>query len=211
MSKDPAFLFYPGDYISGTMGMTFEEKGAYIDLLMMQFNRGHMTERMITQVIGHIWDNIKVKFMQDDDGKWYNKRLEEEQIKRQEFTKSRRNNISGINQHTKNSGHMRGHMTAHMEDENENINDIKNKELSKYQKPENIQECIDYFTEKGYWFGAAESFYNHFDPVGWVDKNGKHFNWKQKAVQWFKEENKIEHNKPVTEPVPPYYKKLFPR
>jgi len=26
MSKDPAFLFYPNDYIGGTMGMTFEEK-----------------------------------------------------------------------------------------------------------------------------------------------------------------------------------------
>ena len=43
MGKDPAFLFYPGDYLSGTMGMTFEEKGAYVELLMMQFNRGHVT------------------------------------------------------------------------------------------------------------------------------------------------------------------------
>jgi len=38
MAKDPAFLFYPNDYIGGTMGMTFEEKGAYIELLMLQFN-----------------------------------------------------------------------------------------------------------------------------------------------------------------------------
>ena len=34
MSKDPAFLFYPNDYLGGTMGMTFEMKGAYIDLLI---------------------------------------------------------------------------------------------------------------------------------------------------------------------------------
>ena len=47
MSKDPAFLFYPADYIIGTMGMSFEEKGAYMELLMMQFSRGHMENEKI--------------------------------------------------------------------------------------------------------------------------------------------------------------------
>jgi hypothetical protein len=53
--KDPAFLFYPNDWIGGTMGMTFEEKGAYMELLMMQFNRGHMTSHMIAQTVGQLW------------------------------------------------------------------------------------------------------------------------------------------------------------
>lgn len=70
--KDPAFLFYPNDYIGGTMGMTFEQKGAYMDLLMMQFNRGHMTNHMICQVLGQtggqLWDTIKDKFILDDEG-----------------------------------------------------------------------------------------------------------------------------------------------
>jgi len=126
MAKDPAFLFYPNDYIGGTMGMTFEEKGAYMELLMLQFNRGHMTTHMIGQTIGHLWDNIKDKFVQDEQGKWYNVRLEEEKIKRANFTKSRRNNVSGANQHTKKTskkrGHMGGHTTTHMENENENEN-----------------------------------------------------------------------------------------
>lgn len=127
MAKDPAFLFYPNDYIGGTMGMTFEEKGAYMELLMMQFNRGHMTEHMIGQTIGQLWDTIKVKFAQDPEGLWYNKRLEEEQIKRKKFTESRRNNVSGANQHTKkkdnSKGHKRGHMSNHMENEDVNEND----------------------------------------------------------------------------------------
>jgi hypothetical protein len=50
--KDFAFLFYPSDYIGGTLGMTFEQKGAYIELLMTQFNRGHMTSDMIKQILG---------------------------------------------------------------------------------------------------------------------------------------------------------------
>jgi len=120
MSKDPAFLFYPNDYIGGTMGMTFEEKGAYMELLMMQFNRGHMTIHMIGQTVGQLWDKLQVKFIQDENGLWYNERLEEEQIKRQNFTQSRYNNMSGKNQYNKKVGHKKGHMTSHMENENEN-------------------------------------------------------------------------------------------
>jgi uncharacterized protein YdaU (DUF1376 family) len=120
MAKDPAFLFYPNDYLGGTMGMTFEEKGAYIDLLMLQFNRGHMTEHMIGHTVGQLWKNIKDKFIQDPTGLWYNVRLDEEKSKRMAFTQSRRNNIKGINQHTL------GHMTSHMENVNVNVNKDKN-------------------------------------------------------------------------------------
>ena len=128
MGKDPAFLWYPNDFIGGTMGMTFEEKGAYVHLLMMQFNRGHMGGHMVGQEVGQIWERLKSKFVQDDDGLWYNKRLELEIKKRQAFTESRRNNIKGVNQYTKKddseSGHMGGHMTSHMGGhmENENYN-----------------------------------------------------------------------------------------
>jgi uncharacterized protein YdaU (DUF1376 family)/uncharacterized protein YegP (UPF0339 family) len=131
MAKDPAFLFYPNDWIGGTMGMTFEEKGAYMELLMMQFNRGHMTTHMVGQVVGQIWDKIKDKFTQDEQGMWYNRRLEEEKNKRQKFTQSRRNNISGENQYTKkieltttSERSYDHHMTTHMEDVNVNVNEI---------------------------------------------------------------------------------------
>ena len=60
MGKDPAFLFYPNDYIGGTMGMTFEEKGAYMDVLMMQFNRGHMTEHMENENRNRIINREKI-------------------------------------------------------------------------------------------------------------------------------------------------------
>ena len=121
MAKDPAFLFYPNDYIGGTMGMTFEEKGAYIEILMLQFNRGHMTSHMIGQLVGQLWESIKCKFIQDEQGLWYNVRLDQEKDKRMAFTQSRRNNVKGLNQHTI------GHMTSHMEDVNENVNRNINK------------------------------------------------------------------------------------
>jgi len=152
MAKDPAFLFYPNDYIGGTMGMTFEEKGAYIELLMMQFNRGHMTTHMIGQTVGQLWDTIQVKFIQDTNGLWFNKRLEEEQVKRQNFTESRRNNVKGENQYTKKPIKKGGHMTKHMEDVNEDVNIIRDREeifkeeVAKLNSPHE-KEFIDYWTE----------------------------------------------------------------
>ena len=127
MSKDPAFLFYPNDWLGGTMGMTFEQKGAYIDLLMMQFNVGHMGGHMVGQVVGQIWDGIKHKFIQDEKGLWYNERLEEEKFKRKSYVKSRNNNLKGKNQYSSKGGHKGGHTTSHMEDEDYNSKCIEDK------------------------------------------------------------------------------------
>jgi hypothetical protein len=90
MSKDPAFLFYPNDYLGGTMGMTFEMKGAYIDLLIFQFNNHQFTESQAKQVVGSLWDNIKHKFTKEDEEHYYNERLRIEKEKRQNYTESRR-------------------------------------------------------------------------------------------------------------------------
>ena len=126
MAKDPAFLFYPGDWLGGTIGMTFEEKGAYMDVLILQFNRGHMTEDMIAHMLGQsfgrIWVKIKDKFQVDENGMYFNARLDEEKNKRKSFVQSRVNNKTGKNQYSKNEGHMRGQVTSHMENENENRN-----------------------------------------------------------------------------------------
>jgi uncharacterized protein YdaU (DUF1376 family) len=130
MAKDPAFLFYPGDYLGGTMGMSFEEKGAYMELLMMQFNAGHMTSHMIGQVVGQLWVKIQHKFIKDDKGLYFNVRLEEEQNKRKRFTDSRKNNIKGKNQHTK----KKAHMTSHMENENEDEDTNELKYLDMFSK-----------------------------------------------------------------------------
>jgi len=121
MAKDPAFLFYPGDFVAGTMHLDFECTGAYIKLLMLQFQKDRMTLHMIQQVLGHrfehIWCQIKDKFV-EDGGLFWNERLQLEKEKRANFCKSRRDN--------KNSKKQNQHMLSHMENENENINAIGN-------------------------------------------------------------------------------------
>lgn len=98
MAKDPAFLFFPNDWLGGTMTLTREQKGAYVDLLMAQFNSGHMMLQEIKTVLGEkdfqsMWDSVlSKKFVKDNQGKYYNKRLEDEVIKRRNYSESRRKN-----------------------------------------------------------------------------------------------------------------------
>lgn len=95
MSKDPAFLFYPNDYLGGTMGMTFEQKGAYIDLLIFQFNNHHFTEsqakHMLSTSFASAWEVLKSKFKTEGEF-YFNERLRDEINKRKSFTESRRIN-----------------------------------------------------------------------------------------------------------------------
>lgn len=87
--KDPAFLFYPADFLVGTMDMSDEEVGQYIRLMCRQHQKGHLPATVIERTS----DEVQSKFIQDEDGKWYNKRLEKEIEKRAKYTASRRRNL----------------------------------------------------------------------------------------------------------------------
>lgn len=92
VAKDPAFLFYSSDFLSGTMLMTNEQVGKYIRLLCLQHQKGKLAEREIMKMCGPDDDDILTKFIKDDDGKYYNVRLFEESVKRKEYSESRRAN-----------------------------------------------------------------------------------------------------------------------
>jgi len=127
MAKDPAFLFYPGDFLSGTMYMTFEQKGAYMVLLILQFNCHQFNEAQAKQVLSICfdvaWPMLKLKFKRDGEY-FYNERLREEIDKRKKFTESRRTNAKGSKSTKKHEDLKEAsaeHMLQHMEDENINI------------------------------------------------------------------------------------------
>jgi uncharacterized protein YdaU (DUF1376 family) len=191
MAKDPAFLFYPGDYVSGTMGMTFEEKGAYMDLLMLQFNRGHMNTHMIQHTVGHLWEQVKCKFIEDTEGLWYNVRLDFEKEKRKTFTESRRNNIKPKEKPKKEPSyetHMQPHMDSHMENVNENINEDINNNKSKC----NFEEALEYISIRlGIDQGKTEAkkFFNYYESNGWKVGKNPMKNWKAAANNWITNSN----------------------
>lgn len=123
MAKDPAFLFYPGDFTTGTQFLTDEQVGKYIRLLMAQHQIGHLEEKHMIMICKTYDKDVFNKFDKDKDGLYYNKRLEDEIVKRKKYTESRSNNRSNKNNISKS-------YDKHMENENKNI--INNKERSDF-------------------------------------------------------------------------------
>ncbi len=90
LGKSPAFRFYPSDFMMGTMGFSAEERGAYMTLLCVQWDRGGLPDDaeqcarlagIPVERLGLIWD----KFGLCDDGMRRNRRLELEREKQVEF------------------------------------------------------------------------------------------------------------------------------
>ncbi len=127
MAKDPAFLFYSQDFYTGVAILNWEERGKFISILCLMHQQGRMKEETIRFLVGSVSDNLRAKFNVDDNGFWFNSRLELESEKRAKFTESRRNNGLSGGRPTKDKPSAKPknnlsvkHMDNHMEDENEN-------------------------------------------------------------------------------------------
>jgi uncharacterized protein YdaU (DUF1376 family) len=129
MSKDPAVLFYTGDFINGCACLTLEERGQYITLLCLQHLSGHLSEKTIRLTVGSVSVDVISKFKVDDDGLFFNERMDEEIKKRMQYLDSRRNN--GSNGGRPKKPYAKPYEKAyqnHSENENINENDINNEE-----------------------------------------------------------------------------------
>lgn len=101
MAKDPAFLFYPKDWLEGTAEMTPTEKGVYIDLLAHQHQKKTLPAdtKRLAKMVGlpeseflKAWELLKSKFIQMDD-RLVNRKLSE--ITTERSSKSHTNRITG--------------------------------------------------------------------------------------------------------------------
>lgn len=93
--KDPAFLFYSDNFLSGTMFFNDEQTGKYIRLLCAQHQTGHLEEKHMIFICKGYDEDIFKKFTKDEDGKYFNERLETEIVKRRNYSESRSNNKKG--------------------------------------------------------------------------------------------------------------------
>lgn len=118
MAKDPAFLFYPNDFDAATKFFTHEQVGAYIRLLIAQFQHGRLSAKQFQHIAGGEDAELMAKFKVDPDGKFYNERLESEIAKRKRFSESRRKNV----QNRYKTATSVATSDVHMENENANEN-----------------------------------------------------------------------------------------
>lgn len=120
--KDPAFLFYSSDFLAGTMLMTNEDVGKYIRLLCLQHQKGHLKEKEMLSICEEYNEDIFNKFEKDNEGNYYNKRLEYEANKRKAYSESRRNNRKKKETYEEDMKNICNSYEEHMGNENININ-----------------------------------------------------------------------------------------
>lgn len=142
VNKDPAFLFYSSDFLTGTMFMSDSQLGKYIKLLCIQHQKGHLSEKDMLNICKRYDKDIFDKFIKDNDGNYYNIRLQKEIDKRRNYSKSRsenrKNKITFEN--------ICFSYVKHMENENENINKNNILEYINNNKLNNIIELLlEYF------------------------------------------------------------------
>lgn len=183
MAKDPAFLFYYQDFLVGTEFMEEHEVGIYIRLLCHQADKGRLSEKHMLSICKAygFTKSIKEKFVKDKDGLYYNERLELEIQKRRKYSESRRNNAKSVKAYAQ-------HMENENEDVNKDINSFK-EEVKRSSRWPMLKDVIEYFEGKLYPKEEAETFWNHYESIGWVNGNGIPIaNWRVKAENWHKEQ-----------------------
>ena len=178
MSKDPAFLFYSSDFLTGTLLMSMEQKGKFITLLCIQHQKGHLSEKDMLHICGSYDEDVFTKFQKDEQGKFYNIRLEEEVDKRKAYSESRRNN----RKKKEDMNNTSSSYVQHMENENENEDLIEKKKVARFQKP-TIEQLKEYMTEQG-MNDIAENWLNHYEANGWMVGKVKMKDWKASVRTW---------------------------
>lgn len=130
VNKDPAFLLYSNELLSGMAELTMEERGQYITLLCLQHQKGHLSEKMIRLSVGNAAADVMAKFRQDSAGLWYNARLEFEIQRRAEFAEQQRKRAIDGWKKRKNDTESKPNKShgnaAALPVENTNENEIKN-------------------------------------------------------------------------------------
>lgn len=175
MAKDPAFLFYPGDWMGGTMTMSRHLKGCYMDLLIAQFNSGPLSLDQIKTLLGQdqaSWTVLREKFKREVNSAggevFFNERLVTEIEKRKRFIeKQSLNGSKGGRPPNKPKNNLWVNPNKSLL---ENENEIKNENLIRGRGA----------GEGELWTEIVKSFYNDFY---WIEKFCRDKHIDQKSLE----------------------------
>lgn len=199
MAKDPAFLFYPNDFDCATRFFSNEQIGIYLRLLIAQFQNGRLSEKHISIICKTYDEDVMSKFLKDDNGLYYNERLENEIVKRKNYSESRRNN-------RKNKENISLSYEKHMENENtllyNNLNNkeketenLKNSNLFRQPNIPTKDQVWEFFSGLKATKEMAKSFYDKHEGTGWFYNGSPIIKWQSFANNFITNWNKIEEQK----------------
>ena len=134
MARDPAVLLYTSDFLTGITLLTDEQTGQYIKLLCHQHQIGHLPKNHMISVCGSYDSPVISKFIQDNDGLYYNERMEEEIEKRASYCASRSHKGKAGRKKKSHENHTKNIRKSHgnrIENENDNVVAVDKCELKK--------------------------------------------------------------------------------
>lgn len=192
MPKDPAFLFYSSDFLTGVQDLTMEERGQYITLLCLHHQKGRLNAKMIQLAChGNATADVLAKFRQDEHGLYYHPRLEEEAEKRRAHGEKQREKAA--KRWNKCQTDTTAHATASAmamplenENEDESINEKKGVQgetslnrSNLFRKPQvpTFEDVHRVFIQNGGTKEQAEAFYNKHTGTGWFLNNSPIVNY----------------------------------
>lgn len=215
-TKDPAFLFYSSDFLSGTFTMTNEQIGKYIRLLCIQHQKYILSEKDMLNICGTYDEDIYCKFKKENNV-YYNERLRFEAERRKNYAESRRNNRKKTENDEKTSkdddmNNICKSYDEHMETETETVNENIN--VNKNEKKQKIEKSKILFSESKYFdleilkidlekcnapYNVANAEYYHHAMSHWSKENNqKKIDWLATCQNWilrdFKDGKLIDKN-----------------
>ena len=198
MAKDPAFLFYTSDFLTGTMFMTNEQVGIYIRLLCSQHQHGGIIDKVSFNSLVGTHEVVRVKFEETESG-FYNIRLMEVMGARNAKSNNLSLAVKKVWEERKNAIPLKSDAIPMQLHKNSKGKAKKMNAIPMELVNEN--EVIDYFILNGYKKEVAIRAFNYYNEANWHDASGKKvLNWKQKMQSvWFKEENKAKKQETETE------------
>jgi hypothetical protein len=205
--KSPALNFYTADYYIGTRVLSQAERGAYMDLICMFHQHGHLTyEQVIMFCEGKVYPNVLAKLDIDDKGLYYHKKADQVIREKSEFIENRVKNFG------KYAGKSKAEI-AKMKAEDDRLkaekaeNEAAEAPLTQREekipkpksrqpvilKPPTLEEVEKYFIEHEFPVSLAKRAWEGYQENNWIDSQGKEIkNWKLKMQQvWFKDEQKV--------------------
>lgn len=221
---DPGFTFFADNFMGGTMLFTFEQRGRYISALCAQKLNGHLTFDQLNTFANNDPMIIK-KFKQDENGLYYNVRLQKEVDKRSKFSDSQSDKANkrwGKDNTPASTGavpgdmpeNIPGHMPGQCPPEGnaraiETETDIgfeteKKKGMQGEEKrkpgsniPPTIEEVAEYCLSRGNGIDAKK-FCDHYEARDWKPKGytSRMKNWQAAVRTW-----EPDGFKPISKPV----------
>jgi len=184
------FKFYPDKYLGGTAGFSFDMHGAYMIMLIQQWESGPFSAELAIKKIGKLWDKISFKFEKTEAG-YANIRMAEESSHKREIAEIRRKAVLSRYKCTTNEG-TNVLQTVSVSDSVSVSSFNTKKEKNVFTKP-SLEDIRNYIKENRYSV-EPEKWFNHYESNGWKVGKNPMKNWKAAVRTW--EHSEYNKNRP---------------